>query len=156
MPSFSFARTNVTLWSNYQLNYLPWQAQILAQRSNLTPQRANRILWFACGTEVASLRSRRLEVVGKRKNWRARGWHARGGGLPLPSRVSLSRARSFLRPPLFEAPATQAIYFHAHAHFRLRSLVSTCCRRDTDGKKFQSVVIWMFLFFWRILIANAI
>ena len=57
------------------------------------------------------------------------------------TRVSLSRARSFLRPPLFEAPATQAIYFHAHAHFRLRSLVSTCCRRDTDGKKFQSVVI---------------
>ena len=145
-----FRETNVTLWSNYQLNYLPWQAEILAQRSNLTPQRANRIPWFACGTEVASLRSRRLEVVGERKNGRARGRHASGEG------GSLSRARSFLRQALFEAPATQAIYFHAHAHFRLRSLFSTCCRRDTDGKKFQSVVIWMFLLFWRILIAKAI
>ena len=92
MPSFSFARTNETLWSNYQLNNLPWQAEISAQRSNLTPQLANRILWFACGTEVARLRSRRLEVVGERKNVRARGRHTRGErGSPFP-RVSPSRA----------------------------------------------------------------
>ena len=132
------------------ITYFQGQTGILAQRSNLTLQRVNRILWFACGTEVASLRSRRLEVVGERKNGRARGRHASGEG------GSLSRARSFLSPQLFEAPATQAIYFHAHAHFRLRSLFSTCCRGDTDGKKFQSVVIWMFLLFWRILIAKAI
>ena len=115
-----FRRTNVTLWSNYQLNYLPWQAEILAQQSNLTPQRANSILWFACFTEVASLRSRHLEVVSLyrrppplekksifsegggtsvhslgssgRKKERAREGRGR---LPLPSRVSLSRARSF-------------------------------------------------------------
>ena len=87
-----FRRTNVTLWSNYQLNYLPWQAEILAQRSNLTPRRANRILWFACGTKVASLRSRRLEVVSERKNVRARGRHARGEGGSLFPRVSPSRA----------------------------------------------------------------
>ena len=87
-----FRQTNVTLWSNYQLNYLPWQAEILAQRSNLTPQRANRIPWFACGTEVASLRSRRLEVVGERKNGRARGRHERGEGGFLSPRVSPPRA----------------------------------------------------------------
>ena len=92
---FSLARTNVTLRSNYQLNHLPWQAEILAQGSNLTPQRANRILWFACGTEVASLRSRRLEVVGERKNGRARERHARGEGGPLSPRVSPSRTGPF-------------------------------------------------------------
>ena len=92
---FSLARTNVTLRSNYQLNHLPWQAEILAQGSNLTPRRANRILWFACGTEVASLRSRRLEVVGERKNGRARERHARGEGGPLSPRVSPSRTGPF-------------------------------------------------------------
>ena len=38
----------------------------------------------------SSLRSRRLEIVGARKNERTRGRHARGEG------VCLSRARSFL------------------------------------------------------------
>ena len=61
-------------------------------------------------SNVASLSSRRLEVMGARKNGRARGRHKRGEGngfrgssgqaLPLPSRVSLSRARLFLRPLL--------------------------------------------------------
>ena len=70
--------------------------------------------------------------MGERKNG-----HARGEGGFLSPRVSPSRV-----PVLsFKAPDTQAIYFHVHAHFRLRSLFSTCCRRDTDGKKFQSVVI---------------
>ena len=56
---------------------------------------------------MASVRSRRLEVVGTRKNGRARGRHAKveGNGfrgssgqvLRLTSRVSLSCACSFLR-----------------------------------------------------------
>ena len=39
---------------------------------------------FSCNVFVAvsSLRSRRLEVVGARKNERARGSHARGEGAP--------------------------------------------------------------------------
>ena len=53
-----------------------------------------------------------LEVAGERENGRARGRHARGEGagndfrgpsvqaLPLPSRVSFSRARFFLCPLL--------------------------------------------------------
>ena len=45
-----------------------------------------------------SLRSMRLEVVGTRKNGRARRRH--------PSRVSLARARSLFH--YFEVPATQA------------------------------------------------
>ena len=44
-----------------------------------------------CNRPSISLRSRRLEVVGERENRRARGRHARE--LPLPSRVSFSRAR---------------------------------------------------------------
>ena len=54
---------------------------------------------YTLGTEIgnrASQRSRRLEVVGARKNGRGRGRHAKGDRA-LPSRVSLSRAQSFLR-----------------------------------------------------------
>ena len=46
-----------------------------------------------------SLRSRRLEVVGTRKNGRARRRHARGEVAPSP-RVSLARACSLYRPLL--------------------------------------------------------
>ena len=68
-----------------------------------------------------SLRTRRLEVVGTRKNGRTRRRHARGEGcqvirlgagndfrrpsgqaLPHPSRVSLARARSLFRPLLLK------------------------------------------------------
>ena len=70
---------------------------------------------YTLGAEIgnrASLRNRRLEVVGARKNGRARGKHARGNRA-LPSRVSLSCARSFLRPLYhFQAPATQAKTAH--------------------------------------------
>ena len=71
------------------------------------------------GFERSSLRSRRLELVGTRKNGRAKMRHARGEGcqiirlgagndfrgpsgqaLPHPSRVSLRRARSLFRPLL--------------------------------------------------------
>ena len=53
---------------------------------------------------ATSLRSRRLEVVAKERTG-AREGDTRG--LPLPSRVSFSRARFFLCP-LVQAPATQA------------------------------------------------
>ena len=49
-----------------------------------------------------SLRSRRLQVVGKRENGRARGRHARVRRLSLPSRVSFSRGRFFLVPTTLE------------------------------------------------------
>ena len=52
-----------------------------------------------------SLRSRRLQVVGKRENGRARGRHARVRRLSLPSRVSFSRGRFFLCH-YFGAPAS--------------------------------------------------
>ena len=40
--SFSFASADkCASWSNYQLNYLPQWAEILTQRSNLTPPRAS-------------------------------------------------------------------------------------------------------------------
>ena len=59
----------------------------------------------ACGRDSSqvsvSLRSRRLEVVGTRKNGRARGRHARGEGAP-------SRAPVLSFPHYFQAPATQA------------------------------------------------
>ena len=58
-----------------------------------------------------SLRSRRLEVVGARKNGRARGrleGRANSPSLPLLLCVALSRARSLFRPH-FQAPATQAV-----------------------------------------------
>ena len=52
--------------------------------------------WF-----FRSLRSRRLEVVGTRKNGRAKRRHARGQReLPHPSRVSLACACSLFRPLL--------------------------------------------------------
>ena len=52
--------------------------------------------WF-----FRSLRSRRLEVVGTRKNGRAKRRHARGEReLPHPSRVSLACACSLFRPLL--------------------------------------------------------
>ena len=58
---------------------------------------------YTLGTEIgnrASLRSRRLEVAGARKNRRGpRVRHAKGDRA-LHSRVSLSRAWSFLRPLL--------------------------------------------------------
>ena len=53
----------------------------------------------ADNTLRVSLRSRRLER--KKERAREKKTHARGEGvLPLPSRVSLSRARSFLHPLL--------------------------------------------------------
>ena len=55
---------------------------------------------------IASLRSRRLEVVGERENGRARGRHARGDS--LSPRVSPSRARVFSCAHYFQASATQA------------------------------------------------
>ena len=57
-----------------------------------------------CNT--GSLRSRRLEVVGARKNGRTRRRHARGEGAP---RVSPSRAPVISCAHYFQAPATQAI-----------------------------------------------
>ena len=48
---------------------------------------------------LASLSSRRFEVVGERENGRARGRHT-GGVSSLPSGVSFSRARFFLCPLL--------------------------------------------------------
>ena len=58
-----------------------------------------------------SLRSRRLEVVGTRKNGRAKRRHARGGGdreSSLTPRVSPSRAPVLSFTHYFQAPATQA------------------------------------------------
>ena len=59
------------------------------------------IIW---GQGNASLRSRRLEVVGERENRRAWGRHARG--------VSPSRAPVFSCDHYFQAPATQARETH--------------------------------------------
>ena len=58
--------------------------------------------WFIVAPLTAghSLCSRHLEVVGERKNGRARGRHAGG--------VSFSRARFFFFAHYFQAPATQA------------------------------------------------
>ena len=57
-------------------------------------------------TEI-SLRSRRLEVVGTRKNGRAKRRHARGEGSLTPH-VSPSRAPVLSFAHYFQAPATQA------------------------------------------------
>ena len=58
---------------------------------------------------LASLRSRRLEVVGTRKNGRARRRHARGEGAPSPL-ACLSRAPVLSFTHYFQAPATQATF----------------------------------------------
>ena len=63
----------------------------MTQRSCAAPRRSLKY------RDTFSLRSRRLEVVGRRKNGRARRRPARGE-VPHPSRVSLARARSFLSP----------------------------------------------------------
>ena len=84
-------------------------------RDALGPYIGPNIMYLKGG----SLRTRRLEVVGTRKNGRTRRRHARGEGcqvirlgtgndfrrpsgqaLPHPSRVSLARARSLFRPLL--------------------------------------------------------
>ena len=59
------------------------------------------------GIKLVSLRSRRLEVVGTRKNGRARRRHARGEEALTPC-VSPSRARVLSFARYFQAPATQA------------------------------------------------
>ena len=85
--------------------------KLCATNPNNTQQHANRVCMqtdTTCNIQQccvrlhgASLRSRRLEVVGERENGCARGRHARGEGAPaLPSRVSFSRARFFLCPLL--------------------------------------------------------
>ena len=73
---------------------------------------------YAC-----SLRSRRLEVVGERENWRTRGRHAR--------RVSFSRARFFSCALYFQAPAMQAI------GLQLRDNVTTENLRKKNNKKLR-------------------
>jgi len=55
-----------------------------------------------------SLRTSRLEVVGIRKNARARRRHARGEGGSLTPRVSPSRVPVLSFAHYFQAPATQA------------------------------------------------
>ena len=61
---------------------------------------------------LASLSSRRFEVVGERENGRARGRHT--GGSPLSPRVSPSRAPVFSCAHYFQTPATQAIYLQIY------------------------------------------
>ena len=60
-----------------------------------------------------SLRSRRLELVGVRDNGRAWRRRARGEGA-LPSRVSFSRARVFLRPLLQRLLRRQLTTHHGY------------------------------------------
>ena len=60
-------------------------------------KRQQRRFWATHVNRKCSLRSRRLKVVGTRKNRRARRRHARGEGA---RRVSPSRARSFFHPLL--------------------------------------------------------
>ena len=67
-------------------------------------------MWSDNCDVFCSLRSRRLEVVGTRKNGRPEGDTRGERELPHPSRVSLARARSLFRQ-YFQAPATQAKYF---------------------------------------------
>ena len=67
----------------------------------------------------ASLRSRRLEVVGERENGRPRGRHARGEEAPslslsLSPRVSPSRPPVFSCAHYFKEPATQAKVTQKH------------------------------------------
>ena len=94
-----------------------------------------------------SLRSRRLELVGTRKNGRARRRHARGEG------VSLARARSLFRPLLptsltlcvspsrapvlffahyFQAPATQAILAMDNSTYCLKDSTSGSQRKSGE------------------------
>ena len=65
-----------------------------------------------------SLRSRRLEVVGIRRNARSRRRHVMGEGGSLNPRVSPSRAPVLSFAHYFQAPATQATNFaHPLFHF---------------------------------------
>ena len=59
---------------------------------------------------IACIAGTLLEVVGERVNGRARGRHARGK-LPLPSRVSFSRARFFLCP-LLPSACYAGLFYH--------------------------------------------
>ena len=61
------------------------------------------IIFLFIPSELYSLHSRRLEVVGERENGRARGRHARG--------VSRSLAHVFSCAHYFQAPATQAMSY---------------------------------------------
>ena len=72
---------------------------------------------------LASLRNRRLEVVGKRENGRARGRHARGEGAPSPlACLLLARSFSLACAHYFQAPAaTQAAFWHSNASTEDRS-----------------------------------
>ena len=69
---------------------------------------------------VFSLGSRGLEVVGTRKNGRAKRRHARGEGAPS-TLACLSRPPVLSFTQYFQAPATQAMLFFL-VHFCLRRL----------------------------------
>ena len=76
---------------------------LLCQRSNKTQRRQNLVIAFQIHAILFSLRSRRLEVVGTRKNGRARRRHA-----------SLPRARPFSLSPATSQRLLRRLHFVIH------------------------------------------
>ena len=79
-----------------------------------------------------SLRSRRLQVVGTRKNGRARRRHARGEEAH-PLRVSLARARSLFRPLLPSACYAGYVFGGKGKVSSLKDFVSCLDAGDCNG-----------------------
>ena len=78
---------------------------------------------------ISSLRSRRLEVVGTRKNGRARGRHARG----VTPRVSPSRAPAFSLSPTTSKRLLRRLYDQSRHQLIGSSTPRTPQRQPRDG-----------------------